>query len=107
MARKRKIKLSKGKRLFRFFLVLASIAVVAWFGLVMHEARRVKNDQKPILCFQPKNDTEGVDEYSVTCYGLFYKYREYYIKDKEELNAKEFTLFFKSFKREVKDYEIG
>lgn len=104
---KRKIKLSKTKRLFRLLLVLACIGVILWFILVMHEVKRVKNDQKPLLCFRPKSDTEGVGEYSITCYGPLYKYKEYYMSDGDKLNAREFTLYFKTFKREAKSYEIG
>lgn len=107
MAKKGKLKLSRKKRIVRFLLVLACIGSVLWFMLVMYEVKRVQNNKQPLVCHLRRIETEGVNEYSITCYGLFYKYREYYIEDKEELNAREFTLFFKSFKREVRDYEIG
>ena len=107
MAKRRKIKLSFKKRFIRFLLVLACLGAILWFLLVMYEVKRVKNDQKPLLCYFYKNDTEAVGEYSVTCYGPLYKYKEYYLSDGDKLNAKEFTLFFKSFKREVRSYEIG
>ena len=98
----------KSKKILNIIKTIAIvlvIIVVIWFSFTLIEFYRVKSDKRPIVCFNEKKDTESSDEYSLTCYGLLYKYREYYMNDDDSLTAREFTLFFKEFKREVSGYE--
>lgn len=81
------------------YIILA--IVVLWFSLVLIEMYRVKTDRKPLLCFNEIKDVEDDDEYSLTCYGILYKYREYHYNDSDALSAREFTLFFKEFERKI------
>ena len=71
----------------------------------MYNFSRVKNEKRPIMCFFEVKDIESEKEYSKTCYGLLYKYREYYYNSSDEISAREFTLFFKEFAREVDQNE--
>ena len=91
----------KIKNVIKFILIFITIIVVAWFGLVIYEYYRVKIDKRPLICLHEKSDTEGINEYSKTCYGILYKYREYYTIDGDQMTAREFTLSFKEFKRKV------
>lgn len=85
-------------------IVLIVLAII-WFALTLFEFYRVKSDKRPVVCMHEVKDIESEDEYSRTCYGLLYKYREYYLDEDDSLAAREFTLFFKEFKREVSGYE--
>ena len=87
--------------IIKFFVILLLIIVLVWFGYTIYELSRVKSGNKPSVCFHEVVDTENINEYSRTCYGVFYKYREYYRLSDDEVTAKEFTLFFKEFKRKV------
>lgn len=78
--------------------ILLFIALI-WFSLVLIELYRVRIDKRPLVCINSIKDIEDDDEYSVTCYGPLYKYREYYYNDTNEISAKEFTLIFKEFDR--------
>lgn len=75
--------------------------ILLWFSLVIYEYYRVKTDKKPFVCIGNVKDTETDSEYSLTCYGILYKYREYRYKDDDSLSAREFTLVFKDFDREA------
>ncbi len=100
---------NKNKKLLsklKVILFILIIITIAWFSLTVYEFYRVKTDKKPIVCFHETRDVESSSEYSLTCYGILYKYREYYMNDDDSLSAREFTLFFKEFKREVAGYEI-
>ena len=41
------------------------------------------------------------DEYSKMCYGILYKYKEYYYNDNDVLSARELVLFFQDFERRI------
>ena len=98
--------LSKTKRTLKYILILIIFIVLAWFCLTLFELYRVKTDHRPMICFNEIKDIENNVEYSKTCYGILYKYREYYYQDNDKLSAREFTLFFKEFKREIPQNEI-
>ena len=95
--------ISKTKRLLKRILIIIIFIVIAWFCLTLYELYRVKTDHRPIICFNEIKDVESSTEYSKTCYGILYKYREYYYQENDKLSAREFTLFFKEFKRELPD----
>ena len=78
------------------------IVAILWFSLVLIELYRVKKDSKPIFCFNEVKEIEDNDEYSLTCYGILYKYREYHFIKDDALSAREFTLVFKEFDRKEK-----
>jgi len=102
MEDKNKKLLSRLKIILIIILILSAI----WFGLTIYEFYRVKSERRPIICMHEVKDVESNSEYSRTCYGILYKYREYYMNDDDSLSAREFTLFFKEFKRVVAEYEI-
>lgn len=54
-----------------------------------------------MFCLNEVKDVEDNDEYSLTCYGILYKYREYHYNETDELSAREFTLVFKEFARKT------
>ena len=89
----------------KWLMIILLILVIIWFGITLVEFYRVKTDRKPIICSKMKRDVENNEEYSLTCYGILYKYREYYNNADDSMTAREFTLFFKEFKREVAGYE--
>ncbi len=78
---------------------LILVIVLLWLMLVLFEYNRVKHEKKPVFCFNNVQEIENDKEYSKTCYGILYKYREYYFKVDDSLSAREFTLIFKEFKR--------
>lgn len=92
-------KLEKKKKTFIISSIILFI-IFCWFCLVIFEYTRVKTDKRPIVCFNEIKDVEDDDEYSKMCYGLLYKYKEYYYKDTNKMSARELTLFFLDFKRQ-------
>lgn len=82
------------------------VIVFLWFSFASYEMYRVKNHKKTLICFNEVKDVEDDDEYSKMCYGLFYKYKEYYLKSNDSLTAREFTLFFTEFKRDNQNKEF-
>lgn len=93
-------KVTKTKRSVIWIVaILVVIIVASWFGLTTYNYSRVKSDKKPILCFGNSKEIEANNEYSKACYGIFYKYKEYYSTNNDVLTAREFTLFFKEFDR--------
>ena len=97
--------IGKNKKIFKSILIIIVIITLIWFCITLFELYRVKTDNRPIICFNEVKDVENDMEYSKTCYGLLYKYREYYYKESNTISAREFTLFFKEFKRENPQYE--
>ena len=91
----------KKTKVIKKVLFIVMIFVFVWFSLTVFEYYRVKTNKKPIICMFSKSQSENDNENAVTCYGLFYKYREYYYKDTDELNARELTLFFMPFDRDI------
>lgn len=91
----------KVKSIIKWVLIVLSVIVVLWFSFTMCEYYRVRIEKRPIVCFHEVTDTENINEYSKTCYGLLYKYREYYKISDDEMTAREFTLFFKEFNRKL------
>ena len=89
----------------KYFLIVLLVLVIIWFCFTSIEFYRVKTDRKPFVCSKMKRDIENNEEYSLTCYGILYKYREYYNNEDDSMTGREFTLFFKEFKREVTGYE--
>ena len=99
---------SKHNKIFKitkWFLILLLVLVVIWFCFTTVEFYRAKSDKRPLVCSKMKKDVENNEEYSLTCYGILYKYREYYSNEDDSMTGREFTLFFKEFKREVANYE--
>ena len=90
----------------KIILSILVIIAVLWFALTIYEFFRVKSEKKPLICLHEVRDIESESEYSLTCYGPLYKYREYYLTDDDSMSGREFTLFFKEFKRVVAEYEI-
>ena len=97
--------MDKKKTIFKILGIILLCIVLLWFALVLYNFYRAKNDNKPILCFHEIKDIESETEYSKTCYGILYKYREYYYTESNEMSAREYTLFFKEFAREVNQDE--
>ena len=85
-------------------LVLLSIVII-WFSLMLVELYRVKSDKRPIICVNQIKDVEDDDEYSITCYGILYKYREYHYNIDDAISAREFTMVFKDFERKLGETE--
>lgn len=96
---KKKLRIRLYVKILFFFLLTV---VLAWFSWTVYEYNRVLNDKRPILCYKEIKDVEDDDEYSIMCYGLLYKYKEYYYTDTDEMSAREFTFFFKDFERKSK-----
>ena len=84
-----------------WFIILG--IVILWFSLVLVELYRVKIDKRPLICVNEVKDIEDDDEYSLTCYGILYKYREYHYNSDDSISAREFTLVFKEFERKLDD----
>lgn len=89
------------KRIVLKITLFLAVIVFLWFSLTVYEYYRVKMDKRPFICIGDVRDTETENEYSSTCYGVLYKYREYRYKDDDSLSAREFTLVFKEFDREA------
>ena len=92
------VKIRKLVKLISFVMLTL---VILWFSLILIEMYRVKTDNKPMICFNEVKDVEDDDEYSLTCYGILYKYREYHYNSDDSLSAREFTLVFKEFVRKA------
>ena len=92
---------TKKRKIIKIISFIILILVILWFSLVLYEMYRVKTDRKPIICINEVKDLEDNDEYSLTCYGILYKYREYHMNESDELSAREFTLIFKDFARKM------
>ncbi len=93
-------KSSKIKRRIIWAIAIILLVIVAsWFGLTLYNYYRVNTEKKPVLCFGDTKEIEANNEYSHTCYGILYKYKEYYSTNNDALTAREFTLFFKEFDR--------
>lgn len=93
---------SKQKKTIKILRIISFVLlfiVVTWLSLTLFELYRVKKDNKPIICMNETKEVEDDDEYSVTCYGFLYKYREYFYIEDNKLSAKEFSLMFKDFHR--------
>ena len=93
---------TKKRKIIKVIIIIIAIIIVAWFCLALSEYYRVRIDKRPLICFGEKKDIESEKEYSKTCYGIFYKYREYYYNESNEMSAREFTLFFKPCDRKEK-----
>jgi len=91
------------RKIIKILSYMVLTIVVLWFCLVLIEFYRVKIDKKPLFCFNDVKDIEDDDEYSVTCYGPLYKYREYHYNEGDDISAKEFTLIFKEFERSLEE----
>ena len=76
------------------------VFVILWSGFTVYEYIRVKNNQDTLVCLHKVKEQEDNERYSVTCYGIFYKYRKYYYVNSNKLSAREFTMFFNEFKGE-------
>lgn len=100
-------KISKKKKRVKSFLGCLLFLIICWFSFTLYDVYRVKTGKSPTICFHIVKDIESPEEYSKTCFGLLIKYREYYLRKNDKLNAKEYTLIWKEFKREVSKYEIG
>lgn len=94
------VKIIKKRIKLKILGYILLIIAFLWFSLAVFEMYRVKDNKRPLICFNYKEDIEDNDEYSKTCHGILYKYREYYYKDNNKLSAREFTLFFKEFTRD-------
>ena len=91
------------KRLrIKYILIIIAFLCVIWLSLALVNMYLVKQDKRPVLCFNYQKSQENDNEYSYTCYGILYKYREYYYYSTDSMSAREYTLFFKEFVREVK-----
>lgn len=91
-------KLRRINAIKKILMVLICILVL-WFGLTTYEYYRVKLGKKPVICIGNKKDIENENEYSKMCYGLFYKYKEYYLESDDSMSAREFALFFMEWER--------
>lgn len=89
----------KKKKIIFYLTLFLGIIVVLWFILCLIEYNRVHNDKKPLICFGDSREIESESEYSTSCIGIFYKYKEYYYRATDEISAREFTLFFNDFDR--------
>ena len=94
-------KTKKIRKITKIFSFIILILVILWFALVLIEMYRVKTEKRPLICFNEIKDIEDDDEYSLTCYGMLYKYREYHFDEDDEISAREFTLVFKEFERRL------
>lgn len=93
------IKINNKVNLAKKIVLVIFAVVVLWFCLTLIEYFRVRTHHRPFLCFNETKDVADVDEYSLTCYGLLYKYREYHFIKDDALSAREFSLFFIDFDR--------
>ena len=90
---------SKVKLITGILLALILFIIILWFCLTIYEYNRVMKDKRPIICLNEVKDIESDKEYSITCDGILYKYREYYSNDTDALMARELIFSFKEFKR--------
>lgn len=91
---------SKNKRKgWKVFLYILLTIFILWFVFVVYEYSRVKNNKEPLVCLNYHEAVGDNDEYTYECFGLFYKYKEYYYKVDKTLSAREITMFFTEYKR--------
>lgn len=95
-----KSKKGLAKIIIKSICILLVIITLIWFSIIVYEYYRVKSDKKPVICFNQTKEPENKDEYSYVCYGLLYKYKEYYYVNTDTISARELTLFFKDFTRD-------
>lgn len=88
------------RKIISIIFWLLGVLVFAWFLLLLINYYLVRKDGRPVMCWNYIKEVYDEDEYTLTCNGIFYKYREYYYNDTNRLHAREFTLFFKDFKKE-------
>ena len=93
----------KRRKTIKIISFIIGLIVILWFTLVLTEMYRVQTERKPLVCINEIKDIEDDDEYSLTCYGILYKYREYHYTNDDALSAREFTLVFKEFERKIED----
>lgn len=91
-------KLKKVISIKRLLLIILALILI-WFCFTSYEYYRVKTDKKPLICFNKKEINENDNEKSTMCYGLFYKYKEYYYKKSGSITGREFALFFMAMDR--------
>ena len=89
----------KKKKAIKGLGLMVLFIVVLWFILALFNLYRVNKDKRPVLCFNYVKADEDEDEYNLTCKGILYKYREYYLIKDDSMTAREYTLFFKEFTR--------
>lgn len=89
----------KKKKIILYITIFLGVLVLLWFILALVEYYRVNNNKSPLVCFGDSREVESESEYSISCIGIFYKYKEYYYRVDDELSAREFTLFFNEFDR--------
>ena len=80
--------------------ICAFILLIVWASFTVYEYNRVSNNKDTLVCLHKVKENETADTYSVTCYGLFYKYRKYYYINSNKISAREFTMIFNEFKGE-------
>ena len=92
---------NKYKKVIIIKKILLIILVVSliWFGFTTYEYYSVKNDKRPLICLNKKELNENNNEKSMMCYGVFYKYKEYYFKKSGSITGREFALFFMAMDR--------
>ena len=94
-------KVVKKVKLIKKILLIVMIVFICLFSFTIYEYYRVKTDKTPLVCLNSKNISENDKEDDKVCYGLFYKYKEYYLKNTKIVDAREFTMFFTSFDRDL------
>jgi len=97
------LKIQKIIKMVSFVLVLI---IILWLSLVLFESYRVNNDKRPIICLNQVKDIEDDDEYAMTCYGILYKYKEYYYSVDDSISARELTMLFKEFVRGDNEWDL-
>ena len=89
------------RKVLKYLLYFILLIVILWFILVIIEYYRVKKDKRPLVCFSYHEVVEDDDEYAIMCYGLLYKYKEYYYKIDKTMSGRELTMFFTEFVRDT------
>ncbi len=95
-------KIAKTKVIKTVILIIMLFFLI-WFGFTTYEYYRVKTDKRTLICLHQNRKSENDDEDSMICYGLGYKYKEYYAKNTNNLTAREFALFFMPMDRNLED----
>ena len=90
----------KARKIISIVFWVLGVIVFAWFFLVVINYYLVRKDGRPVMCWNYTRENYDEDEYTLTCKGILYKYREYFYNDTNSLHARELTLFFKDFKKE-------
>lgn len=84
---------------WKILLYILLAIFIIWFIFVVFEYCRVKSNKQPLICLNYHESIGDSDEFAYECYGLLYKYKEYYYKVDKTMSAREFTMFFTEFKR--------